>query len=975
MAFVETLIFGTPVGSPGSAPEILGRSNGINQDLAEEIVRLCTGWGQPPSGENPRPVFMSFPLKSRSSRASSGANVVIKVEAGTHLSFQAVVIAGSDYAAFGYNPFALAEAGAFPAWDPMAITGRRTLNPNSGPLLVNPPPSSEDVGLIDEALHQILASHKLYLPIEQASDDSDRCLALLLEVIPEALKKQLRFASFAPSPANNYHLAATTTEGCEFSGWKRLMMTLVGGALSENLEKYVKKVRDCLAFGDVGVLWAENRQLTLGAKPKDPGNTAIPRSRTASVNQVIPAAATTVASSGPKSHPQVGLSSPRSTIREKSPREVPQLAHLRGGRRQLSGAVVALLVLVLTVGGGWTYLEFFHGGGILWQNLISWHWFAGDQTETRVASLLEVPNVGAVYNKQVTRIHLGGMILGLNSETDQRRGLVQLKSEAAVPLLQQVDLFLELAAGGIRQGKRPDRESERLRSLTVQGQGLAVELDRLELAWHSLSLAVNWRDLGSLSDSAVFARRDSLQKVSAASLRVAAGDMKFGHRRKRLLYSLEQTKGMRQLLSLFQANQWSDQWGKQLYGAAEAVSPSASPMTRAYRNSAFSLVRLKNAEHLPAFEAGAFADQVKKGIWLCPEVADILPGLRKQVGKFGHNDAPPLLAGTLALYKILEDPEPTVGDLAVGNIAMEQMHDNAAVRFDPAAYENYLQRLRYQALQECVRMGKSCSALGDEDALANLESFAQIKSQGLNGDEWAAWSDQQNDPFLKRWAHYETGRVQQILQAKMYEFDGIWQVVWTQVEQLRVLASQGEDWSAKWVSLDKELNAGLAAGKALAGQGAFVSRRIEDLQNLRGSLDKSRPLDLGAVTVRLDQDRLKNPVEVFFEFRILPQGRIQRSQPFTIGPAAPAGSGWVGTVVLDRKSNLACWAGFQGSVRMVNGGRKLLTVDYPSLGDGVGPGALIRPRSVPGGSLSIKTGDSWWRDLQLPDQSDGAGAS
>jgi len=140
-------------------------------------------------------------------------------------------------------------------------------------------------------------------------------------------------------------------------------------------------------------------------------------------------------------------------------------------------------------------------------------------------------------------------------------------------------------------------------------------------------------------------------------------------------------------------------------------------------------------------------------------------------------------------------------------------------------------------------------------------------------------------------------------------------------------------------------------------------------------MQASHPLALGAVTVRLDQDQLEESQEVTFAFRILPEGRILRSQPFLIGPSAPAGSGWVGTVNLDRVSNLAPWSSFQGKISLTDGGRELLKVDYSSLLDGSGPGALARPKSGSGGSLRIKTGDSWWKNVHLPEKTKNSGPS
>ncbi len=973
MAFVEILKFGKPARSMGGTPVMLGRSSGINQDLADEIVRLCKGWGKPPSGENLRPVIMSFPLKARSKSLPGDVFAVLKVEAGSDPGIQAVVLSNSDYSSYGYNPFAVAQAGAFPLWDSETVSGRRTIQKKQAQLIISPPPSPEDVGLVDEALHQLLVSHKLYLPIGNPTEESDRCLALLLEVIPEAMKKQLRFASFAPSPANGYHLAATATQGCEFIGWRRLMMTLVGGALTNSLETYVKQVRDCLAFGDISVIREDNRLVSLGAASSSPQ--ASETRPHASANQgVVTAATKTVAQASPRQFQQTQQRVTRPKGKRSISKPTPQLAHLRGGRRQLPGAVVVLLVLVLTAGGGWTYLEFFHGGGgIPWSELVTLPEFLSEQGKDRVASLLEVPNVGAVYTRQIKRISRAELIPGLSPETDQRRGLVQLKEDAAVPLLQQVDLFLELAGAGINQGKRTDRENERMRSLTSQGQVLAVELARLELAWHSLSLGVNWQDLGHLSDLAVLARRDSLHLKSAAALRVAAEDMKFGKRRDRLLYSLEQVRGMSQLLTLFEADHWSDQWSKDLFQAAETVSPSVSPMTRAYRNSAFALVRLKNAEHSPFFAASAFSATIDNNYWPSSEVADILPGLRKQVGKFGDNAAPPLLAGTMALYQLLENPKKTVSGLASGQNQIDRYRENAAVQFDPEVYENYLQRLHYQAVQQCIQSGAECSSLGSESVLANLASFAEKKSYGLTADQWDAWSRTQENPFLQRWAHHEVAQREQKLQIKRSEFGNHCQDVWTLVQEVKAKAGKGANWSENWVSLVGKVAVSWSLGQELLVEDPSISHQLDELENLRKALRQSHLLDLGTVTVRLDQSAQSEPTEVVFEYRVLPEGRILRSQPFLIGPAAPAGSGWVGTVILNRSSNVASWTSFQGKVRSITSGQELLVVHYPSLEDGGGPGELSRPKSGPGGNLRIKMDENWWKNVRLPQKDDGAG--
>ena len=120
------------------------------------------------------------------------------------------------------------------------------------------------------------------------------------------------------------------------------------------------------------------------------------------------------------------------------------------------------------------------------------------------------------------------------------------------------------------------------------------------------------------------------------------------------------------------------------------------------------------------------------------------------------------------------------------------------------------------------------------------------------------------------------------------------------------------------------------------------------------------------MVVRLDQEVLPEAGGVVVEFQVVGSPRIHRSTPVKMGPAAPAGSGWVGTGDWDLILPVSPRDAFQ--VRVWADGQKapVLTVDYPSLEERVGPGAFGRPRRGEGGSLVLRTGDSWWRSLQLP---------
>ncbi len=948
MAIIEILNYGKLPGSPAAPAGILSRSSGINQDLADEIVRLCKGWGNASVLGDSQSALMSFPLKARAKFAAKGAYAVIKVLGGVDPLFQAAVLNRPDYAAFGFNPFAVVEAGAFPQWDSSAVPGRRSLKPGKDSLIISPPPSPEDVGMIDEALHQLLAAHKLYLPVEKPTAESDRCLALLIEVLPEALKQQLRFASFAPSAANGYHLAATETIGCDFAGWQRLMMTLVGGVLPENLDRYVKKVRDCLAFGDIGVIRDESRILALGRQNAEPQHKPAARPRTPVLTPVVAA----VQKSPKTAQRQAVKRNGDGRVRSKT-----SLGQLRGGRRQLPGAVIGLLVLVMTAAGGWTYLELFNGGtSIPWNELVAWPGQGPQEQKNQVASLLEVPNVGSVYHKQIKKIHRAGMIPGLNQETDQRRGVINLKKEAAIPLLAQVDLYLDLSEAGIRQGSRPDRESQRLQALSNQGRVLNVEMSRLELAWHSLSTGVNWNDLNDLTDTAVVSRRDSLRKAQPSALRAAAADMEFGSRREKLDVAVRQVHGMSQLLVLFQAPHWSDQWNRDLYRAAEMVSPSASAITRAYRNSAFTFIRLKNAEHTADFTEGPFLDNLENNVWPGEKVADILPRLRREAGKFSGNETPELLSGTLQIYTALEGCTALVKDLARGSRSLAELENNPAVLFDPEAYVNYLERLRFQAALKNPELYQA--EYQDE-----LQVFASMRLVSTSEKQWDEEILQLKNPFLKRWARYEKLQTQQALLADLSEFDTAWDQVEKLVKQLENQGQGGSDWTATWVDLNQLVQVSLQEAAELLQADPAMASRLGDLKKINKWMSGGRTLQLEKATVRLDQNILVGPENIVVEFQVLPMGEILKSASFIIGPAAPEGSGWVGTANFTAAVDLDPTQEFQVTVRSKSDGRELLKVHYPSLSQRVGPGALARPRPGANGTLLIKTDDSWWREI------------
>ena len=90
-----------------------------------------------------------------------------------------------------------------------------------------------------------------------------------------------------------------------------------------------------------------------------------------------------------------------------------------------------------------------------------------------------------------------------------------------------------------------------------------------------------------------------------------------------------------------------------------------------------------------------------------------------------------------------------------------------------------------------------------------------------------------------------------------------------------------------------------------------------------------------------------------------------RSRAFTVGPSAPAGTGWVGHVDLDWTVLLGARDELSGRVVAADG-RVLLRFTAPSLADGGGPGTFGRLRPADGGSVHLKAGAGWWSALEVP---------
>jgi hypothetical protein len=589
----------------------------------------------------------------------------------------------------------------------------------------------------------------------------------------------------------------------------------------------------------------------------------------------------------------------------------------------------------------------------------------------RAATLLEVVDVGGVYERQLKLVLQAGT--GLNPSLDKGRSkaMRNLKEQAGTPLHQQIDLFVKLANDGIQQGSRPDRETQRMRSLAAQGVVLGQEMARLELAWHSLAAAVFWTDLPRLTDQQVAARLDSLSRRENGFLEDARLGLGTTDVAEALDQARAQVQGMASLLSLFNEKSYSPEWEKALTVAAAKVSPAASRMTRAYRNGAFAFARLKKAERSGASAALPFVGDLEDNAWPSAEVRSILPTLRSQTNMFAKGQAPVLLTATLDLYGVLKNPLEAAAQAARSPDFLTDLEKNAALRFDRPAYAGFLERIRFEAagilLADLSNPGDLPAYLYAADDLESVLTFRDAWAASTAPESWHTVREDIGQEFLVDWAGRLAVASRLELERLQAAFDRDWAECGLAVDRLRQEVRQGTDWAVTWALVEERAAAMRAAyGERLAGDPERAGR-LEQLAGLQGALYAPVMLVVENVTVRLDQDLLAEPTRVRVEIATGPGGQTRVSDDFKVGPGAPRGSGWVGTGPVAWKTQVTAAQSIRVRVLTKDGKTTLLEVDCPALHQGPGIGGMLRPRRGEQGSVSLKIRDDFWTGLRVPD--------
>jgi len=973
MPIIEQLLIGPGHATSRTGRGILARSPGINREIATEIARLCEGWGKVPTEGLQRPVLMSLPLSSTLTTLSGRLFAVLRLSRGMDPLYHAIILSASDYAVFGYNPFALANEDVFiDEYTSELELIRGEIDNGALISLVSPLPSSSDVDFVDEALRHVLANGKLLLPLESVDERSDRFFALTIAAMPLALKQELRFASWATSEVNNYTLAATSLRGSNFEGWQRFLMTAVCGKMPAQTEQYIQSVKERLADGDLDGLEKFSLKgkvdLKFSADPVTSTRRGVltstvqgtARRRSVSARPPRPAVATRSVVS-----PNTAFRSLRSSTSSAEASE--RMAPVRRGARRRRGkrysrTIVALFAFALVMSGGALLLR--------QSSLLDLKWLKVGDSSHSEGSLLGVVDVGSVYDRVLQEWLAAGLGTETTRSDERRAGLTVLAEQAGVPLHQQGAMFVQLAAEGVQQIGRAQREQQRLESLAQRGVVLEQELRRLVLGYYSLNEGVRWRDLGRLPDTKLTARWDSLKRRRSSKLQSAQRGLRIEGLLRSVHRARGQIDGTLQMILALENPRCDDRWIERLSRAAEAAPRGAGSETELYCGAARAVVQLKRAETQARVADLPFATSYPTADWPPAGVRKAIVAVSSAADDFPRGAAPDLLPAAATFYATLDTLERLAAgnDIADQSVWLQALEDNVAVRSDPATYGDHVERARLVLAMALITRGIEPATLPDrffpgEDRAASL-AFPQALNQRPDAAGWEQIAAESRQPFFVRWAMHEADRTRQAARVRTAAFDQSWHVVVKNNDIIRRQATAGEDWSIAYADLSQAIGRCQVAYTAEAAD-SVMQWRWACVTGLTEAISLAEPLSVGSVTVRLQQQVLTEPQTVSVELAAVDGSWRMVTDAVAVGPAAPAGSGWVGTGAVAWEIPLGPEQECVARVLAADG-TLLTTAAYTSLRAGEGPGAMLRPRGGDDGSVAFRIDDAFWRQIVLP---------
>ncbi|MBU2500727.1 hypothetical protein KJ682_05300 [bacterium] len=998
MAHFEHILLGPRPGSPAQEAAIIERSSGVTPEVAAEVLRTLTPWAVLHSRETSHPLVMAFPLSAELEALPGRLHAVVRLTWDPDIRYRCLLVQDGSYHRCARNPFLLLRSLPADLWDAAGRSPRQgEFWVEEGHPPVAPRPTAGEVDLVIEGIQRFLVAGELILPLVQPGSQSDRYLALMIAGLPDPVRKGLKFASLAPAGARGLTLAARQTKAGGVADWPRHLKGFSASMLPEEIQAYLEAVRIQMAAGDfVGLRRVSERQ---SFQPRNPGALADRNGHwTAEDSRVddaiIPQAPLGAIFNGPQDSPRTPApraAGPAAAARQREPgfprkggrpdqgplnrlrgrtslhrRKLGKITMASGNRgfgAHLGKAVVSAAVLL---GLGFVLVA------TSWIPLPPWGKPGGPEGNVPAGrrSLLEVVDVAGVYEQIVGET--GPLNLGpsLESERGRTRALAILQERAAAPLASQIQRFLELAQDGIQQGRRPDREARRLEALAQQGNVLALELKRLELAWYSLAAGMGWADLGLMSDEAIKARSDSLatfEKRYQADAGRALGTAGLGNS---LLKACAQAEGMADLVVMFQAGNWDRSWEERLELAAAKVSPTASTITRAYRNCAFALVRLKAAEREQATLEAAMGEAWDRGAWPGPAVAAILPSVRRQAGIFKAGEAPDLIAGTVELYSLLDDPAGAVVGAAADPGFWNRLISCRAVTFDPGAYAGVLGRIRFEALRPFLESGADPADwpahLIGPDGPAEIREFHALLTRDPGPDGWRAAAAGLGDPYLVRWAQHLQVRSGEHARNEALEFDRSWVGLRGGIRRLESQAQTGEGWTAAWLDLWSRSQDILARFTFAFADDPVRQAQVTAAAGLAQAM--ARPLPFRLQAFRLEGVAAEaQGVPLVLELSIHPDGPTLTSGVFTVPVTADPAQVARVSQPLDWAFSLAPDQDLTCRLIGAGGQGEHFEIRWDSLIDGGGGGSLALTRESAAGTLRFDLDPEYRHALDLPD--------
>ncbi len=969
MAAIEQLVFGlAPDRDKGR--EVLGSSPGISRDCAQEVVRLCEGWGAVPAEGLRRPVLLCFPLTTRLSSLPGELHVVVRIAQGLKPIYHAQILSRVDFQEFDLNPFALAQEDVFlDSWSAGEDLPRRDVRPGSLAPLVSPPPGASDVGFADEAVRQMLANQRLLLPLEGASSDSDRFLALVVAGLPRTLRQELRFASWAPSGTNSYSLAATYKENALYTSWQPFLMTSVFGQLNDPCEEYLEQLKVHLRSGDLAGLERHSRNARVDltrmasslirkkpqslaatvdtrSNPKPPPSSPKRRSTPATGN---PTAAR--ARPEPKKL-TASLTSPRPRSRPRPKRRRSGGGMRRGFAVMLSGAILVAGAYYLWTSGQWTRLP-----GVGNNNVRL-------QTDTSHG----VVDVAIIYQgalKGVQEAGIGGT--AAVDAPERRRGLEMLQ-QAGQLLEKQGQDYLDEAdqtlSGDELDGIAPAPPAR----LHERGKVLARELRRLALAQISLRGQIDWHDLSDLETRDLEARFDSLLANPQSKQSLEPELAEVDHLLRSVDIRSRQVGGLARLQELLNRDAWDAQWCRRCDAAIDDLGGVRQPRARQLRDDAHVLVRLKRAEHATDMANRAYRDDYATTSQITPAVADILPNVHERAG--ATDSRPALLTATSNLYLNLHRAADTEASVNQRSASIQNLTSNRALDFDAAIYGDHVSRLRFLLLEEAMAGGADPDSLPqvcfDGGDRQDYLDFVQARHDGLDGAGWRLLAQNFEEPFLIRWAQHRADQLDAATTRRIEAFTDDLAALQIRRTELMQLVAGGGDCAAAWRDLSSESERVRDEYQGVFPDSVANGEAHARVAVLAAALRQTPPLALSGVTVRLNQDLSTESRDVVVELKVGAEA-LYTTDWVRLGPAAPAGTGWVGSGELDWQLGLS--AGTSVSLRVLDAASGDVLGELPAgswLVDR-GPQDLSGLDAGDGVRVAWRLAGPYWQDIALPE--------